>query len=62
MPELAWLGASLKALVVPAVGERPIPLKLGTPGITGERGLDVRPGRIPVPVRTKNLIRPANAA
>ena len=48
--EVAWLGAGLKALVVPAVGKRPISLQLVTPGVGGEGGIDFSPGHIPMPV------------
>ena len=34
--EVARLGASLKPLVVLAVGKRPIPLELVAPGVGGE--------------------------
>jgi hypothetical protein len=48
--ELFRLGAGLEALVVPAVGKRPIPLELVATGVGGERVFDIRPGHVPMPI------------
>ena len=48
--ELVRFGAGLESLVVPAAGERPIPLQLVAPGVGGERPFNFCPRHIAMPI------------
>ena len=48
--KLIRIGASLEALVVPAVGKRPIPLKLVAAGFGGEGSFDFCPSHVTMPI------------
>ena len=48
--EFVRRSAGLESLMVPAVGKRPIPLELVATGVDGERGFDVCPRHVSMPI------------